>query len=75
MLKKAAQPSHNALSLYLRGSWDDHQLRASNEGFLKPRVARARGSSQPPRLIFSILLNAIVVAISRTDKLFTLLLK
>jgi len=36
------------------------QLRASNEGLLRPRVARARGSSHPPCPFFSILLETIM---------------
>ena len=44
---KAAANYHSLNS----GVWDNTQLRASNEGLPRPRVARARSSS-PPHLIF-----------------------
>ncbi len=51
MLKKAVQQGRSELSLN-KGLLGWSQLRASNEGSMRPRVARARGSSQPPRLLF-----------------------
>jgi hypothetical protein len=75
MLKKAVQPGHNALSLYLRGGGMITNCARPTRAF-SSRALREQGDRPShPASFFSILLNAIVVAISRTDKLFTLLLK
>ena len=56
VLKKTVQQGRSDLSL-TKGWLGWSQLRASNEGLRRPRVARAQGPSQYPALFFSILLE------------------